>query len=73
MIDLVDYIVRALVADPDAVSVSEGERRGEPVIRVQVAEGDRGAVSGRQGRTVRAIETVLSAARGRAPGLEIAD
>lgn len=73
MIDLVDYIVRAIVDEPDAVEVGPGERRGEPVIRVQVAEPDRGAVIGRQGRTIRAIETVLSAGRGRAPGLEIAD
>ncbi len=73
MIDLVTYIVRAIVDEPDAVEVGPGDRRGEPVIQVRVADADRGAVIGRQGRTIRAIETVLSAGRGRAPGLELVD
>ena len=71
---LVDFIVRSIVSEPDAVDVSEGERRDAPVIRVQVAEHDRGAVIGRQGRTIRAIETVMRAGlHGRIPGLEVAD
>ena len=50
------------------------ERRGEPVIAIGVSEADRGAVIGRQGRTIRAIETVVRAAAGsdRPPGIEVA-
>lgn len=71
---LVDFIVRAIVGEPDEVEVSEGLRRDMPVLRIQVAQQDRGAVIGRQGRTIRAIETVLRArVQGRAPGLEVAD
>lgn len=71
---LVDFIVRAIVGEPDEVEVSEGLRRDMPVLRIQVAQEDRGAVIGRQGRTIRAIETVLRThAQGRVPGLEVAD
>ncbi len=74
MNDLLTFIVRSIVSEPDAVSVSEGERRGAPVLRVHVAEGDRGVVIGRGGRTIQAIETVLAAAATprRAPDLEVA-
>jgi len=72
LIELTDYLVRSLVRDSDDVVVETGERRGEPVISIQVAEADRGAVIGRQGRTIRAIEAVLDAAsRGQRPGLHI--
>ena len=70
---LVEYLVSSIVEDPEAVSVTDGERRGEPVWVVNVAQSDRGLVIGRQGRTIRAIETVLQAAPGRALALEIAD
>jgi len=72
---LLSVIVESLVEDPDAVQIEPGERRGEPALRVSVAERDRGAIIGRGGRTIRAIETVLAAAsRGRpAPAVEIAD
>ena len=69
---LTAYLVKAIVDDPDAVVVSEGDRRGQPVLQLRVASEDRGTVIGRQGRTIRAIETVLEAAqRGSFPGLEI--
>lgn len=75
MQDLIEYVVRAIVRDPDAVEVTPGERRGFPVLRLAVAEADRGLVIGRQGRTIKAIETVLraSATGGPPPGLEVAD
>lgn len=71
--ELLGYIVRSFVENPDAVAVEVGERRGEPVLRLTVAEADRGSVIGRQGRTIRAIETVLSAAPGPRFGLEVVD
>lgn len=74
MLDLLKYITKELVNDPDSVEVTEAERRGETVLRISVAEPDRGLLIGRQGRTIKAIETVIQAvSRGRAPGLEVAD
>lgn len=74
MQELLEYIVKQLVDSPDEATVSEGERRGEPVLQISVAEPDRGLIIGRQGRTIKAIETVVQAAsRGRAPALEVAD
>lgn len=71
---LLEYVVRALVHEPDAVEIAFGERRGEQTLRIRVAEEDRGAVIGRQGRTIKAIETVLQAtSAGNAPTLEVDD
>jgi uncharacterized protein len=71
--DLTAFLVKAIVENPDEVSVSHGERRGEPVLQINVAGRDRGTVIGRQGRTIRAIETILDAASGGQgiPGLDI--
>ncbi|MCA9539871.1 MAG: KH domain-containing protein [Myxococcales bacterium] len=74
MQSLLAFIVESLVDDPDAVQITEGDRRGDPVLRVSVAEADRGTIIGRQGKTIRAIETVLAAASpGAAPAIEVAD
>lgn len=75
MESLLTFIVESLVDNPDAVQVDAGDRRGEPALIITVDKADRGAVIGRAGRTIRAIETVLkAAAHGRpAPALEIAD
>lgn len=66
---LLDYIVRALVRDVDAVEVT-GDENG---LNIKVDAGDRGIVIGREGRTIRAIEAILSAAApdGRCPPLDI--
>jgi hypothetical protein len=73
MEELTTFLVRSLVREPDAVSVEESERRGEPILLIRVAESDRGTVIGRQGRTIRAIETILDAAShgGHRPGLDV--
>jgi len=61
--DLVEFLARALVDDPDAVSVdSYEEDDGTLVYEVRVAEDDVGKVIGRSGRTVNAIRAVLRAA-----------
>ena len=62
MKDLVEYMAKALVDYPDQVRVSEvvGERTS--VIELTVAKDDLGKVIGKQGRTARAIRTILSAA-----------
>ena len=73
---LVETVARALADHPDAVRVSESERRGMRVIELQVASGDLGRVIGRQGRTAAAMRTLLAAAaegQGRRATLDIRD
>jgi predicted RNA-binding protein YlqC (UPF0109 family) len=61
--DLLAYLARALVDEPDAVSVSSfTEDDGTVVLELQVAPEDTGKVIGRGGRTVAALRTVLKAA-----------
>ena len=62
MKDLIEYIANALVDDPDGVSVSEVEGEVASVIELKVAKSDLGKVIGKQGRTARAMRTILSAA-----------
>ena len=59
MPELVEIIAKALVDEPEAVRVNEGEK--VTVIELRVAPGDLGKVIGRQGRTARAIRTILGA------------
>jgi predicted RNA-binding protein YlqC (UPF0109 family) len=60
--ELVDYMARALVDQPDQVKVSEIEGEQTSVIELRVAKEDLGKVIGKQGRTARAMRTILSAA-----------
>ena len=59
--DLIEYIAKSLVDDPDAVSVNETEGERGPVLELKVAEGDIGKVIGKYGRIAKALRTVLSA------------
>jgi hypothetical protein len=61
MRELVEYIARALVDDPAKVQVTEVEGERVTVIELRVAQGDLGKVIGKQGRTARAIRTILNA------------
>jgi len=61
--DLVEYLARALVDNPDEVTVETFEEDdGTIVYELRVAEGDVGKVIGRSGRTVNALRTVVRAA-----------
>jgi predicted RNA-binding protein YlqC (UPF0109 family) len=62
MKELVDFLARSLVDDADAVRIRTHERDRETVIELEVAEPDLGKVIGRQGRTARAMRTLLQAA-----------
>jgi len=62
MKELISYIARALVDNPDEVSVSEVEGNQTAVLELTVAKEDLGKVIGKQGRTARAMRTILSAA-----------
>jgi len=62
MKDLIAYIARALVDKPEEVSVTEIEGEQTSVIELKVAKEDLGKVIGKQGRTARAMRTILNAA-----------
>ena len=62
MKELVKFIAQALVDQPDHVQVNEIEGEQTSVIELKVAKEDLGKVIGKQGRTARAIRTILSAA-----------
>lgn len=57
---VVEVVARALVDHPDAVVVSETERRGSTVLELRTAPGDMGKIIGRQGRTAAALRTLLA-------------
>jgi len=65
MRELVAFIARALVQDSDAVEVKEVDTERDRVIKLRVAPADVGKVIGREGRTARAIRTVLGVASAR--------
>ena len=62
MRDLVESIARCLVDNPDKVSVTEIEGEQTTVLELRVATEDLGKVIGKQGRTARAVRTILGAA-----------
>jgi predicted RNA-binding protein YlqC (UPF0109 family) len=61
MKDLVEYIAKALVDNPDEVVVSEVVGDQTSVLELKVAKDDLGKVIGKQGRSARAMRTILSA------------
>lgn len=63
MRDLLEYLARGLVSEPDAVRVGETEEEdGSLVLELSVAPDDYGSVIGRGGRTANALRTVIKAA-----------
>ena len=60
--ELVEYMAKALVDSPDDVKVAEIEGEKTSVIELAVSKDDLGKVIGKQGRTARAMRTILSAA-----------
>ena len=65
MKELIHYIVTALVDHPEEVRVTETEQDDTIIIELTVAKGDLGKVIGKQGRTARAMRSLLSAAAGK--------
>lgn len=62
MKDLIKYIAEALVDYPEQVSVNEVVGNQTSVLELKVAKEDLGKIIGKQGRTARAMRTILSAA-----------
>lgn len=63
--DLVEYVARVLVDNPDQVSVESVEDETTTTLRLRVAPADLGRVIGKQGRTAKAIRTLLHASAAR--------
>jgi uncharacterized protein len=64
--ELVEYVAKVLVEQPDQVQVETVEDPATTTLKLRVAPGDIGRVIGKQGRTARAIRTLLHAAAARA-------
>jgi len=72
--ELVEYVAKSLVDDPDAVRVEAVETAGGTVIELRVADDDMGKVIGRNGSVAKALRTLLKvvgAREGESVGLEI--
>ena len=73
MTELLEFLVKALVEDPEAVEVEELEEDGDLVYEISVADGDLGRVIGKGGRVANAIRTIAKAAAVRIDRRVIAD
>ncbi len=65
MKDLIDYLAKSLVDNPDAVEVKETQGETASVLELRVAKEDLGRIIGKQGRTAKSIRTILNAAASR--------
>jgi predicted RNA-binding protein YlqC (UPF0109 family) len=73
MVELVKYIAKELVDNPDEVKVSQREEEDAYVIELTVAPDDMGKVIGKQGRIAKAIRTVVKAATAKSEKKYIVD
>ncbi len=62
MEELIEFLARSLVDDAEAVNTHVYDRGDQTIVELEVAQHDLGKVIGRQGRTARAMRTILSAA-----------
>jgi predicted RNA-binding protein YlqC (UPF0109 family) len=56
-----EYVVRGLVSNPDAVTVTPVEKNGQTVLELRVHSADVGKIIGQQGKTINAIRSLLTA------------
>jgi predicted RNA-binding protein YlqC (UPF0109 family) len=76
MREAVEKLVKSIVDDVDAVEISEREDHTAIILQIRVASSDMGKVIGREGRTIKALRSLVHAAslkRGRRIALEIAE
>jgi predicted RNA-binding protein YlqC (UPF0109 family) len=65
MVELLEFLARRLVDEPDAVRVESVDEPDAVVLKLYVAKDDVGKVIGRQGRIARALRTIVRAGGGR--------
>lgn len=61
VVELVKYVVKSLVDNPDSMSIELGKEEDVDVINIKVEESDRGKIIGRQGRIAKAIRVLARA------------
>jgi len=66
MKELVQYLAKSLVNNPDAVEIKETQGETASVLELKVAKEDLGRIIGKQSRTAKSIRTILNAAASRA-------
>ncbi len=62
MLEMVEYVAKALVSNPDAVEVTEEVRGNRTILRLRVEESDKGKVIGRSGRVAESLRALLRVA-----------
>ena len=62
MKELIEYIARSIASNPDQVTVTEVSEEGRIVLRLEVADEDKGKIIGRQGRVAEAMRVLLRVA-----------
>lgn len=65
--ELITHIVTHLVDNPAVVKITEIQKDGKPIIGIRVASGDVGKIIGREGRTFRALRTLVQLFDGPSP------
>ena len=65
MKELIEYIVKSIVAEPDKVNITEESTDEGVLIKLEVAPDDKGRVIGRQGRVAEAMRTLLRVKAGK--------
>ena len=65
MKDLLQYLAKSLVDNPDAAEVNDTQAETALVLKLKVAKEDLGRIIGKQGRTAKSIRTILNAAASR--------
>ena len=60
--ELVEYVVKSLVDDPESVAVEESHESGQVILELRVAEPDMGRVIGKSGRVINAIRSIVQIA-----------
>ncbi len=66
MRELVEFIAKSLVENPEQVGINEVEGNKTTIIELKVAQEDMGKIIGKQGKTARAIRTILNATAAKA-------
>jgi predicted RNA-binding protein YlqC (UPF0109 family) len=62
MKELIEYVTKSLVDKPEAVTVGEKAEGNVTILELRVSKEDYGKIIGKQGRTVKALRTLLAAA-----------
>ena len=62
MKELIEFMARAIVDNPEEVQVTEEDGGDHTIFHLKVADGDMGRVIGKQGRTAKSLRTILNAA-----------